>query len=122
MTMSDISNNAKITVIWRACIAVLGLLSTVGVAMVLSYVASANTKQDLIVDKLDETQSDVAQIKWELPVIKETAKNDKVEILKMIQNLEDRLQSIRNLRDGDSKEIGELRITIALLKQKLQLP
>lgn len=113
--MSDISNNAKITVIWRGILALLGILSALGISKVLS-------KQDRALEKLDSTASDVAQIKWELPVIKENAKNDKDQIIKMIDNLEEQLQSLRSLGNEDRKEISELKISIQLLKQKLQLP
>lgn len=113
--MSDIANNAKITLLWRAAIGLCSLVGTALITSVFAYVKSADSK-------LTATQQDIAQIKWELPVIKQTAKDDKAEIQKNIHNLEDRLQSMRNLTDQDRREISELKIHLALLKQKLQLP
>lgn len=113
--MSDINNNAKINLIWRGVLTLLGVVTVTGVTKVLG-------KQDRALEKLDSTASDVAQIKWELPVIKENARNDKDQILKMIQNLEDQLQTLRSYGNEDRKEISDLKTIIALLKQKLQLP
>lgn len=122
MTMSDIANSAKVTLIWRGVIFLLCTTVTAGVGIILSFVSSANTKQDKALEKLDSTASDVAQIKWELPVIKQNAANDKAEILRTIQNLEERFQTMRNLTDQDRKDLAKLQMQIELLKQRLQLP
>lgn len=114
MSMSDIANNAKITLIWRVGLGLCSILGTLGVAGIFGYVRSADSK-------LTQTRDDVAQIKWELPVIKENVKQDKEAILKTINNLEDRVQSMRSLTDSDRREISDLKTTIAVMKHKLQL-
>lgn len=114
--MSDfITDNKKGVAAYRIGIAICSVITTALAGIISSYVISANTK-------LDTTASDVAQIKWELPVIKERAVSDKAEILKQISAIESRLQTIRELGDGDRKEIYDLKTGVALLKQKLQLP
>lgn len=114
MNMSDIANSAKITLIWRGVLTLLSIIATAGIGVSLSLLAS-------LLGKVNTTQTDVAQIKWELPVIKENAVKDKAEILRQISAMEQRIQAIRELGDGDRKEINELRLSVALLKQKLQL-
>lgn len=115
MNMSDIANNAKITLIWRVCLGICSILGTLGVAAIFGYVRSSDAK-------LTQTASDVAQIKWELPVIKETAIRDKQELMAELRSQETQLQTMRNLGDIDRKEINDLKTSIALLKMKLQLP
>lgn len=125
-TMSDIANSAKVTLIWRGVLALLTTLVAAGVGILISNSNRDSDRQEFIqtkiLSKIDAAANDVAQIKWEVPVIKETAVRDKAEVLKQLSAMEERLQSIRNLTDTDRREISELKLNIALLKQKLQLP
>lgn len=114
MNMDDIANNSKVTLIWRSLLFFLSVITTVGIGGIFGYAKSAD-------GKLNQTMSDVAQIKWELPVIKERAVSDKAEVLRQIESLENRIQAMRELGDTDRKEIGELKTAVALLKQKLQI-
>jgi len=114
MNMDDIANNSKVTLIWRSLLFVLSVVTTVGIGGIFGYAKSAD-------GKLNQTMSDVAQIKWELPVIKERALSDKAEVLRQIASMEDRIQTIRELGDSDLKELSDLKTNIALLKQKLHL-
>lgn len=122
MNMSEIANSAKVTLIWRGVLTLLSVLLAAGVGTILSYVSSGNAKQDQTLEKINQTQSDVAQIKWELPVIKENAAKDKAEVIRQITAMEERIQAIRSLGDNDRRELNELKLHVALLKQKLQLP
>lgn len=113
--MSDLANNAKVTVLWRGVVGISSILATAGIGISLSLLSS-------LIGKVNTTQNDVAQIKWELPVIKENAAKDKAEVIRQITAMEERIQAIRSLGDSDRRELNELKLHVALLKQKLQLP
>lgn len=115
MTMSDIANSAKITLIWRGVLTLLSVLVVAGVGLIITMMSS-------IIDKINSTASDVALIKFELPVIKENARKDKEYLLNQMQNGENRQQDHRRITDENTKRISSMEITIAVLKQKLQIP
>lgn len=122
MNADAITNNAKITLIWRSLSTLASLLLVTGVGVVVNNSNAADQKQNKIIEKLDNTSSDVAQIKWELPVIKKTAETDKIEVLRQIQNIEDRLKSMRETREMDRKDIALLMTELAVIKQQLNRP
>lgn len=113
--MSDIANSAKVTVLWRSAIGLVLLISTGLVSGIFAYVKSADSK-------LTTTMTDVALIKFELPVIKEKAQMDKAEIQSRMSNIEHQMNLIREAGEGRNKEIQKLTLQHELLKQKLQLP
>lgn len=115
ITMSDIANNAKVTLLWRAGLGICTLVTTIAGTIILGYVKSADSK-------LSRIDGDVAQIKWELPVIKSTQQADKVEIQSRISRIESQITTLMENGDGRNKQIQILQIEMALLKQKLQLP
>lgn len=116
MNMSDlIPDTKKGVAVYRVGIALCSIVTTALVGIISTYVIKADAKLTL-------TSTNVERLMWELPVIKETAKADKLEILRQIENMEHRIQSMRSLRDGDSSEINKLKTDVALLKQKTQLP
>lgn len=116
MNMSDLIPDAKKGIaVYRIMVGFCSIIMTILVTAIFGYAKSADAK-------LTTTSSNVDKIMWELPVIKETAKSDKAETLRQIENMEQRIQSIRTLRDGDSSELHKLKTDVALLKQKAQIP
>lgn len=115
MTMSDIANNAKITLLWRLFIGLCSVTGTALIGVVFGFVKSADSK-------LSRIDGDVSQIKWELPVIKETAKTDKAEIQKQLETVNIKIENLRESGDMRQQEISKLQLEQALLKQKLQMP
>lgn len=114
--MSDlISDPKKGMAAYRAVVGVCSLLGTIGISIIIGYAKSADSK-------LSRIDGDVAQIKWEIPVIKRDQQSDKMEMLRQIHNMEQRLQSLRDLYDTGSSENNKLKTDVALLKQKAQIP
>lgn len=109
---SELTNDQKGALAFRIISGV--LLSTItGMTMiVVGYVKSSD-------EKLTATASDVAQIKWELPIIKHTAEKDRSDVMSRIGILENRLESLQSLGVTRNSEISALRTEIELLKQKL---
>lgn len=113
--MSDIANSAKVTLLWRTGLGICTLITTIAGGVILGYVRSADSK-------LSRIDGDVAQIKWELPLIKQTQQADKADIQARIASIENQISILREAGDGRNKTIQGLTLELALLKQKLQLP
>ena len=79
---------------------------------VLGYVKSA-------ANTLEQVDKDITQIKWELPLIKNTAILDKASLQLQIDQIQIRIDAVRLLGEGRTTEIAELRTEIALLRQKI---
>ena len=85
-----------------------GIIATV----VLSYVRSS-------ADTLTRVNNDVIQIKWELPMIKSTMVSDKISIQNQIDNIQARIDAVRNSGEGRNQQIADLKTELALLKQRI---
>lgn len=116
MNMSDlIADNKKGVAVYRVFLGICSVLGTLGITAVLGYVKSADSK-------LSRIDGDVSQIKWELPVIKETAKTDRSDMQKHFELINSKIENLRASGDEKGREIGKLQLEQALIKQKLQIP
>jgi peptidoglycan hydrolase CwlO-like protein len=112
MTTPDLTTLQKGAWAFRILMSAGMMIATVVGGMILSYVKSSDSK-------LTRIDSDVNQIKWELPVIKSTMSKDKDEIHARIASIESRIDVLRDLGDNRSEKIADLKTELLLLKQKL---
>lgn len=115
MNFADLSQSQKGVFAFRVVVGFCSLLGTGLMTIILSYVMSANAQ-------LEQQSKDIAQIKWEIPAMKATTAADKVELIRQIANLEDRIRDNRNLDEEDRKELNRLSLEIAVIQQKLKMP
>lgn len=108
---NDLTSGQKGVIAFRGGLAVLTVSSTVIGGLILGYVREARVQ-------LTDQSKDIAQIKFEIPEIKQGRKDDKALLMGQISDARDDIKTTRESIDGIRREVSDIQVKQAVLEQK----